>query len=69
MYVNQRVTYTQHILRGAMLNEHKAVLLECKKLAKDLTGDKWIFSELKGVSTEEFWNWYKSDRHAYDGYS
>ena len=30
MEVDQRVDYTQRILRGAELNKYKAVLLECK---------------------------------------
>ena len=40
MEVEQRVVYTQTILRGPGLNKYKAVLLECKQSVKDITGDK-----------------------------
>ena len=66
MDVDQRVAYTLSILRGAALNKNKAVLLECKQSAEDLTGDKWTLGEPKGTSTDEFWTWLKSDGVGYD---
>ena len=62
MDVDQRVSYMQHILIGAAPNKYKAFLFECKHSAKNLTGDKWTLSKLKGLSTEDFWTWDKSDR-------
>ena len=68
MYVDQMVAYTQRILRGSGIKKYKAVLLECKQLAKDLAGDSWTLGELKELSTEDFWTWEKSDGILYDGY-
>ena len=65
--VDQIVTYTECIMRGEALKKYKAVLLEYKKLEEYLAGDKWTLGELKGISTEDFWTWDKSDRLAYDG--
>ena len=56
----------EHIQIGAVINKYKAVLLECKQLEKDITGDKWTLGDLKGLSTEDFWTWEESDRLAYD---
>ena len=67
MNFDQRVAYTQIILREAALNTYKAFLLECNQLAKYLTGDKCTLVELKGQSTYDFWTWAKSDGLAYDG--
>ena len=44
----------EHIQIGAVINKYKAVLLECKQLEKDITGDKWTLGDLKGLSTEDF---------------
>ena len=63
----QRVAYNQHILRGEALKKYKAVLLECKQSAEDLGEYKWTLCELKGLSTEDFSNWAKSDELAFDG--
>ena len=59
----------EHIRIGAAINKYKAVLLECNQLAKDLTGDKWTLGELKGISTDDFWNWTKKNGLAYDRYT
>ena len=61
MDVDQRVSYTQCILRGSVLKNYKLVLVECKKSAEELTGDKWDLGVLKGLSTEDFWDWAKKD--------
>ena len=66
MDVYQRASYTQRIYRGAVLNKYKAVMLEYKQLAKDLAGDKWNFSDLKGLSTDYFWTWLESDGLGYE---
>ena len=65
--VDQRVVYTQTILRGSAINKYKTVLLECKQLVKNLMGDKWTLGDLKAISTEDFWDWVNSDGLAYNG--
>ena len=67
MKVDQRVLYTQTILRRSALNKYKTVLLECNQSVKDITGDKWTLGYLKDLFTEDFYNWDKSDGLAYDG--
>ena len=57
MDVDQRVAYTQRILRGAALKKYISVLVECKQLAKDIAGDKWDLGKLKGIPTENLWAW------------
>ena len=54
MDVDQRVSYTQCILRGAALKNYKAVLVECNQSANDLAGDSWYLGELKEISTDNF---------------
>ena len=61
MEVDQSIAYMQRILRGAALKKYKAVLMECKEQAKDLTRDNYTLGDLKALSTEDFWNWAKSD--------
>ena len=69
MDVDQRVAYTHCILIGAALKKYKAVLVECKPLAKDIVGYKWYLVVLKEISTEYFWTWTKKDGIGYDRYS
>ena len=38
--MDQRLAYTQRILRGAVIKKYRAVLVECKHLAKDIAGYK-----------------------------
>ena len=66
MDVDQRVAYTQSIMRGALLKKYKAVMLGCKQLAKDIAGEKCTLGELKRLSIDDFWNWSKSDRTYYE---
>ena len=40
MDVEKRLSYTQRILRGAVIKKYRAVLVECKHLAKDIAGYK-----------------------------
>ena len=40
MDVNQRISYTQRLLRGAALKKYKSVLMECKESAKDIPGEQ-----------------------------
>ena len=61
MDVDQRVAYTQCILRGSAIKNYNAVLLECKQSAKKLAGDKWDLGVLKWLSTEDLWAWAKKD--------
>ena len=61
MEVEQRIAYTQRILRGAAFKKYKAVRIECKYIAKDLAGDKWNLGNLRVIFTELFWTWDKSD--------
>ena len=67
--MDQRVAYTQRILRGAALKKYKAVLLECKQLEKDLAGDKWDLGNLKEISMDDFWTWAKKDVIGYGRYA
>ena len=67
--MDQRISYTQHILRGAALKKYKVVLLECKQLENNLAGDKWDLGVLKEISTDDFWTWAKKDVIGYDRYA
>ena len=69
MDVDQRVAYTQRILRGAALKNYREVLVECKHSEKDIAGDKWDLGELKGLSTVDLWAWSKKDSIGYDGHT
>ena len=66
MEVDQRISYTQHILRGAALQKNKAILMECKQLVKYLAGDKWTLGKMKGLSTGNLWTWVKIDGVGYE---
>ena len=44
--VDQRLVHMQCILRGFLLKEYNAVLIECKKLGNELAGDKWALGAL-----------------------
>ena len=46
----------QHLLRRLGLNKYKAVLTECKELAKYIAGDQWTLGKKKYVTMERFWN-------------
>ena len=65
---DQRVAYTQRILRGAALKKYRAVLEECKQSEGGLAGDNWELGKLKGISTENFWDWVKKYGIGYDGH-
>ena len=39
-----------------------------KESAKELAGDEWTLGNLRGVSTEDFWNWANTDTIGYDEY-
>ena len=64
--VDKRLAYRQRILRVSALKKYQEVLVTCKKLTKELAGDKWTLGDLSGVSTEDFWNWAKTDTIGYD---
>ena len=66
MYVEKRLAYTHHILRGAALKKYQEVLVTCRQSEKDLTGDEWTLGELNGLSAEEFWTLEKTDTMRYD---
>ena len=66
MDVDQRVAYIYCILRGGALKKYKSVLLDCKRSAKDLAGDKWTLGGLKGLSIDNFYTWIKSGGVEYD---
>ena len=67
MDVDQRLAYTQLIIRGDALKKYKAVLVEYKQLAKDIVGYKWDLVVLKEISMGAFWNWTKKYGIGYDG--
>ena len=43
--------------------------MEFKYSEKNLTGNKWTLSKLKGISTEDFCNWDNIGGLTYDGYA
>ena len=51
MDTEQRIAYTQRLLIGAALKKYKAVLTNCKDLAKEIAGDKWNLVDVKALST------------------
>ena len=61
MDVDQRVAYTQHTLRGAALKKYRYVIVECKQLTNEIAGYKWDLGKLKGLSTDDLWDWAKKD--------
>ena len=58
MYVDQMIPYMYRLLRGEALKK-KAVLMECKYLAKELVGDQWNLGDVKSLSTERLCTWDK----------
>ena len=40
--------------------------MECKQLAKYLTGDKWTLGDFRALYAEDFWSLDKSDGLAYN---
>ena len=52
IYVYQRVNCMQLLLRGSALKKSKAVLMECKELAKELAGYQWNLGEIKDVNMD-----------------
>ena len=69
MYLYQRVSYTQLILRGAELTKYKSYLTECNESANDLVGDKRTLGDVKAISTEPLWTWFNSVGLDYEGYA
>ena len=67
MGVEQRVAYTQRIIRGAAIKNFREVLVVCRQSAKELAGDYWNLSELAGISVEDFYTWDKTYTTGYDG--
>ena len=65
-YVGKGIAYTQRILRRSKLKKYQEVLMTCKQSAKELVGDKWTLGDMNGLSTEDFWNWEKTDITGYD---
>ena len=69
IHVDQRVYHKQCIIIGAALKNYKAVLVECKQLAKDIVGYKWDLIALKEIFKGYFWNWSKKNRTVYYRYT
>ena len=42
--------------------------MTCKQSAKELAGDEWTSGNMRGVSTEDFWDWEKTYIIEYDGH-
>ena len=66
------MNYTQILLRILALNKYKAVLTECKELAKYIAEGQWNLGEAKYLTMERLWTWEKidgidTDRDAYLG--
>ena len=66
MNVYQRVAYMQRIFKGDALKIYTGVLVGCRQSAKELAGDEWNLSKLKGLSADYFWTWEKTDTTGYD---
>ena len=49
MDVDKIIKYMQRILRGTLLKKYKRVLVECKELAKGLSGDQWTLVPKKDL--------------------
>ena len=67
MYMDQRVVYMQHIMRGASFKRYQEVMVECKQLSKDIARYSWGLGKLKELSTDDSWTWAKKDTIGYDG--
>ena len=67
MDVEKIVAYTQRILICYAIKKYKAVLVECKQLAKDLAVGFWDLVEMNEISTNNLWNWANKDITGYDG--
>ena len=52
MDIDKIINYTEHILRGTVLNKYKQVLEECKELEKGLDGYHWTLGVTKDVIME-----------------
>ena len=63
MEVEQRVAYTQQILREAELKKYKAFLKACKQSENDIAGEKWNLRYLKELSIEDLWTWDNSEEY------
>ena len=68
MDVENRLSYTQRILRGAVIKKYREVLATCRQSAKELVGDECTLRELTGLSVEYFWTWAKTDIKGYNGH-
>ena len=68
MDVDKRLSYTQRILRGAAIKKYREVLVTCRQLEKELTGDEWTLGDLAGLFVKDFWTWAKTDTTEYDGH-
>ena len=68
MEVDQRVAYTQRILKGYALKKYIEVLLGCRQPEKELAGDEWNLGEMAGLSADNLWTWAKTDTTGYDGH-
>ena len=66
MDLDQKVAYTQRILRGYALKNYREVLVACRQSAKELAVDEWILGKLTGLFAEYFWTWAKTDTTGYD---
>ena len=43
-------------------------MVTCRQSEKELTVDEWNLGKPAGLSTEDFWTWYKTDITGYDGH-
>ena len=66
--VDKRLAYTQRILRGSVLKKYQEVLVKCKQSTKELASDEWNLGDMSRLSTEDFWNWAKTDNIGYVGH-
>ena len=66
MYVDRGVAFMQRILIGDALKKYREFLVGSRQLVRELDGDEWNLRKLSGISTGDFWTWYKTDTMGYD---
>ena len=55
MYMDQRVAYTQLIIKGFVLKNYREVMVGFRQSAKELAGDEWNLGKLAGLCADYFW--------------
>ena len=67
MDADQRILYTQRILRGTDIKKYKQILEGCKVPIKGISRDQWALVVTKDVTTEQFCTWEKTETNVGSG--